>query len=302
MTGSSTDKRPASRGGSPPTTNNTSVTPAGVAPRRVPVAWEALEDAFENNAPEVHSYLQLEAGEVIRIVDGVADPAMHARVAADDSYLRIDPVSSREQYRWMERFIETVDDSQLRERLSHAIDGKGAFRRFKDVLMSYPIERERWFAFRSERLRSCMEAWLETHGIEAVERPQWRVPSADEVVAQVEQTAVERPVRKSRAQASEAQRSRLHELVDVLPVRELDAATAFLEFLRERRHMPRTRAKEPTAATADGGEPAKAEEASGGAEAESKGGKTAGRGGPRTGRRTVSAAGRNTERASEKGA
>jgi len=238
---SSSDKRPSQRG---------SPAPAGkrpvkeVAPRRVPVAWEALEDAFENNAPEVHSYLQLEAGEVIRIVDGVADPAMHARVAADDSYLRIDPVSSREQYRWMERFIETVDDSELRERLSHAIDGKGAFRRFKDVLMSFPVERERWFAFRSERLRSCMEAWLETHGIEAVERPQWRVPSAEEVVAQVEQVPEVSTRKKSRAQASEAQRGRLHELVDSLPVRELDTASAFLEFLRERRPTPRTRAKD----------------------------------------------------------
>ena len=63
--------------------------------------WEALEDAFENNAPEVHSYLHLQTGEVLRIVDGVADPQMHARIAADSNYLRIDPVSSREQYRWM---------------------------------------------------------------------------------------------------------------------------------------------------------------------------------------------------------
>ena len=48
--------------------------------RSVPVDWEALEDAFENNAPEVHSYLHLQTGEVLRIVDGVADPQMHARV------------------------------------------------------------------------------------------------------------------------------------------------------------------------------------------------------------------------------
>ncbi|MCA9532401.1 MAG: hypothetical protein KC593_01935 [Myxococcales bacterium] len=144
----------------------------------VPVAWEALEDAFENNSPEVHSYLQLETGEVLRIVDGVADPAMHARVIAEPTYLRIDPVSSREQYRWMERFIATVDDLELRHDLLAAIDGKGAFRRFKDALMGHPVDRERWFTFRSERLRACMEAWLTTHGITAAERPAWRVPEA----------------------------------------------------------------------------------------------------------------------------
>jgi hypothetical protein len=211
--------------------------------RDVPVAWEALEDAFENNAPEVHSYLHLTNGEVIRVVDGVADPAMHTRIVSDADYLRIDPVSSREQYRWMERFIATVEESELRRRLLAAIDGKGAFRRFKDVLMSFPVDRERWFTFRSERLRACMETWLSAHGIKAVDRPEWRVPTADEVKPQVEAQAQERPGRKSRAAIAEAHRRRLHELTDQLPARELDAAVAFLEFLRERKHLPRLRAK-----------------------------------------------------------
>src|SRR5580704_16609537 len=139
----------------------------------VPVDWEALEDAFENNAPEVHSYLHLTTGEVLRVVDGVADPQMHVRIASDGNYLRIDPVSSREQYRWMERFIPMVDNTELRGKLTQAIDGKGAFRRFKDVLMSYGPERERWFTFRSERLRTFMEAWLSAHAIKAIPRPQW---------------------------------------------------------------------------------------------------------------------------------
>src|SRR5260221_2236735 len=141
--------------------------------RDLPVDWEALEDAFENNAPEVHSYLHLTTGEVLRVVDGVADPQMHVRIASDGNYLRIDPVSSREQYRWMERFIPMVEEIDLRNKLTQAIDGKGAFRRFKDVLMSYGAERERWFAFRSERLRTFMEAWLSAHAIKAAPRPAW---------------------------------------------------------------------------------------------------------------------------------
>ena len=77
------------------TTENTSAG-GGAAVRDIPIDWEALEDAFENNAPEVHSYLHLVTGDVLRVVDGVADPQMHARIAADANYLRIDPVSSRE--------------------------------------------------------------------------------------------------------------------------------------------------------------------------------------------------------------
>ena len=211
--------------------------------REVPIAWEALEDAFENNAPEVHSYLNLESGDVIRIVDGIAEPATHARIAADAGYMRIDPVSSREQYRWMERFIATVEEPELRQKLVQSIDGKGAFRRFKDVLMSFPVDRERWFAFRSERLRIAIEGWLDAHGLKAQVREEWRVPSAEQVKAAVEEQERAQPARKTRAVAAENTRTRLRELVDLLPVRELEMALEFMEFLRERRPLPRPRAR-----------------------------------------------------------
>lgn len=202
--------------------------------RRLEISWEALEDAFENNAPEVHSYLHLSTGEVLRVVDGVADPAMHQRIASDTGYLRVDPVSSREQYRWMERFIATVTEPDLRARLVAAIDGKGAFRRFKDVLMSFPADRERWFQFRTERLRACMEAWLEAHNIEAVARPVWSPPASEapEAVA-VEDEAVA-TLRRARL-GIEGMRRRLRELADLVPSREIETAIAFLEFLRDRR-------------------------------------------------------------------
>ena len=210
----------------------------------VPVAWEALEDAFENNAPEVHSYLHFDTGEVIRIVDGVADPSMHARILGDSRYLRIDPVSSREQYRWMERFIATVESEELRRRLNISIDGKGAFRRFKDALVSNPVDRERWFAFRSERLRSCMDSWLTAHGIHSVERPTWHVPTAEEVQDTQEGQGVlpeagipaeGHDQRASQVTVSDAPRKRLHELVDGLSSRDIEMAGTFLEFLRGRR-------------------------------------------------------------------
>ena len=206
----------------------------------VPVAWEALEDAFENNAPEVHSYLHFDTGEVIRIVDGVADPSMHTRIVGDSRYLRIDPVSSREQYRWMERFIATVEDEDLRRQLNISIDGKGAFRRFKDALVNHPVDRERWFAFRSERLRSCMDSWLTAHGIHSVERPTWHVPTAQEVgeVEEVQpetEKLAEPDQRVSQVAVSDTRRQRLHELVDGLASRDIELAGTFLEFLRDRR-------------------------------------------------------------------
>jgi Uncharacterised protein family (UPF0158) len=236
--------------------------------RDVPVDWEALEDAFENNAPEVHSYLHLTTGEVLRVVDGVADPQMHVRIASDGNYLRIDPVSSREQYRWMERFIPMVEDLDLRGKLTQAIDGKGAFRRFKDVLMSFAAERERWFQFRSERLRTFMEAWLNAHAIKATPRPAWGdgPPSAEEAApdslapfsdrgsspsvssaalvaaaaaagAGASGTDAEGPKSASgrRTRNAEASRQHLRELSEGLGPRELETLVSFAEFLKARR-------------------------------------------------------------------
>ena len=214
--------------------------PKSGATRDVPVDWEALEDAFENNAPEVHSYLQLATGEVIRVVDGLADPQMHARIAADTGYLRVDPVSSREQYRWMERFIPLVEDADLQGRLHQAIDGKGAFRRFKDALMAHAEERERWFVYRSERLRTFMDAWLGAHNLRAIPRPAWAAsegeattaPTDAEVVVEAEASVTPEPRKKS---AADQLRHRLRETSEALTLRDLETLAAFGEFLKARR-------------------------------------------------------------------
>lgn len=208
--------------------------------RDVPVDWEALENAFENNAPEVHSYLQVVTGDVLRVVDGVADPQMHARIAADTNYLRVEAVSSREQYRWMERYIPTVEDPKLRSRLEFAIDGKGAFRRFKDVLMSFGPERERWFTYRSERLRTFMEAWLHAHSIKAVPRVQWLSSTEDTDGGGMNDDA---PRSSGHLDSNEFYRYRgitglrrtLRELAGTLGPRDIEAVVAFAEFLKSRR-------------------------------------------------------------------
>jgi hypothetical protein len=203
-------------------------------PVEVAVDWEALEDAFENNAPEVHSYLHLSTGEVLRVVDGIADPQMHSRIAADAAYVRVEPVSSREQYRWMERFIQMLDPSDLRDELTLAIDGRGAFRRFKDVLMVNAPERERWFAFRSERLRVFMEAWLEAHALQAVPRPAPAAPPPEAVASEPAPPPADQ-LGARRTRNAEWLRRQLRDIAATLGARDLDRLLTFAEFVKARR-------------------------------------------------------------------
>ena len=80
--------------------------------------------------------------------------------------IRVEPLSSQIEYRWMAAFAETVADRRLREMLDLALDGRGAFRRFKAVLSDYPVERERWFAYHQECLDHEMKDWLLENEIE----------------------------------------------------------------------------------------------------------------------------------------
>jgi hypothetical protein len=168
--------------------------------------------------------------DLLSIVDGEPDAAARrARVAANPNrYLRIDPASSREQYRWMERFVASVSDPPLRERLLIAIDGKGAFRRFKDVLLAFPAERERWFAYRSELLHFHIQTWLDHMDIQVANPPPW-----GRVEQPAEPAEIPRPLSSGEA-PGEILRRQAREMLDEIPAAELPSALAFLEFLRER--------------------------------------------------------------------
>ncbi|MEA2501288.1 MAG: hypothetical protein QOD01_1399, partial [Actinomycetota bacterium] len=50
------------------------------------------------------------------------------------------------------------------DRLWIAIQGRGAFRRFKDVLNRWPDEVDRWYAFSEDRQRGRARSWLATMG------------------------------------------------------------------------------------------------------------------------------------------
>ena len=73
----------------------------------------------------------------------------------------IAPLPSYIWYQDMADFAEGISDDHARHRLGRAIQGKGAFRRFKDELHEeYPDLLPVWYAFRDTRaIRRAVE-WL----------------------------------------------------------------------------------------------------------------------------------------------
>jgi hypothetical protein len=144
---------------------------------RIPIDWDELEIALTMHMEEVSNYLDLRTGRVeLAANELLGNDAGLSEEEVQTGFLKgylihIEPLSSSVEYGWMVEFAETVADRRLREKLDVALDGRGAFRRFKDVLADYPAERERWFAVHDTRLRQAMEEWLADHDIEPTTPP-----------------------------------------------------------------------------------------------------------------------------------
>jgi hypothetical protein len=200
-------------------------------PTRIDLDWDALEIAVERNSPDTDSYLDLTTGRVLTITTGDPEAAISRQAVTENirNFLRVEPASSREQYRWMEKFVGSVVDEALRERLIISIDGKGAFRRFKDVLLAYPAERERWFSYRADLLHWHIHNWLEQHEIQPTNDPPW-----GQVEPPQELPTVGRPVVHGTEAPGEALRRQARDLIETIAAIELPTAIAFLEFLKQR--------------------------------------------------------------------
>jgi len=139
--------------------------------RKVKTNLSELTDAFDNCRIGYEYYLDLETGELLLVSDEFMDTAETEEIyeRLDDEperYLSIPTESSREGYQDMVAFTESLEDENLKEKLCIALNGRGAFRRFKDVLLSYLKRREEWFKFQNERLEKRVMEWLEENEIE----------------------------------------------------------------------------------------------------------------------------------------
>ena len=140
--------------------------------KKTPIVIEDLIVAFEDFSPMeyVQNFLDLETGEIIRISDLEGDEEeakAYEKIDSDpDGYLKIDTLPSRESYRQMADFTESVKDLNLRNKLADDLKGRGAFSRFRQTISGYPEEQKRWFNFKDELMRKLALDWLEENEVD----------------------------------------------------------------------------------------------------------------------------------------
>jgi hypothetical protein len=139
-------------------------------------------DSLEMQFDEYLSYLDLEAGQVVAVSENLLHEAEESGEEPDlpdwqkgewevakmiVSTDRFRPLPTKfDVHEWgiMEAFSRSMESEDMRDELSSAIYGAGAFRNFKDTVRRLGIE-SAWFAFRADALRQIALDWCEENKI-----------------------------------------------------------------------------------------------------------------------------------------
>jgi len=132
----------------------------------IPVDLEELAEALEGDPMTGGGILDLDTGEVFPecVIDSMRDEEGIDLYETVENQLGVDRLGSHEAYQDMVDYIATLTDEHLADLLTVAVAGRGAFRRFKDVLADRTGTLEPYFAFANARKHQRAATWLAEQG------------------------------------------------------------------------------------------------------------------------------------------
>lgn len=69
-----------------------------------------------------------------------------------------------DEYQIMADFIEIIENEKIKEKLQNIIQGKGAFRRFKDYCFQVNIIQD-WYRFKEKKYKEIAIEWCKQNGL-----------------------------------------------------------------------------------------------------------------------------------------
>jgi hypothetical protein len=148
--------------------------------KKVPVKLDDLINEIDIQMDETFTYINTHTGEVITLTreeiraaedeeplekypDWQRENIEKAiKIIGDetDAYLDFTLRKEYHEYEIIEEFIETLSVVEVREELFEAIQGRGAFRRFKDGITEHDVEKQ-WYEFKEKKLKELVIEWCE---------------------------------------------------------------------------------------------------------------------------------------------
>ena len=139
-----------------------------------------LRELRQNGSPEpkfdmeTEYYYDTKNERILMLFDGRVDVEDDPELFEDisegfvEDYIPLPGQYDINEYRIMEEFIYELPAGKNQDVLAGAIQGRGAFRRFKDKLYDLNLEKQ-WYQYRDEAYEKIARQWCERHKINLVE-------------------------------------------------------------------------------------------------------------------------------------
>jgi len=145
----------------------------------LPVRLKDVVDALEEAGDLISHYVDKRTGEIFMITEDdwraaeedeliseypewQRETILKAReILSSDHFVQLPDQSDIHEYEIMERFARRYQDERTGRELLRSIQGKGAFRRFKDTISDLNIWDE-WNSFRTKQFEEIAVDWLES--------------------------------------------------------------------------------------------------------------------------------------------
>lgn len=144
--------------------------------RELAVDLPLMASELSSGSTGISGFLDLQSGEVIpgALVDPMFASSDEDEIvdleAEPERWLELEPTETQVRWRDMADFAEAQPTSELRRRLETAIEGKGAFRRFRDVIHAEGLV-DAWHRLSDERELGRARSLLAEAGIRVMPRP-----------------------------------------------------------------------------------------------------------------------------------
>lgn len=138
------------------------------------VNLEDILESIEMASDAFSYYYHLDSGKVVMYADplitGIEDKELTEDLENNfDRYLCLPTKFEVNQYHIMETFASNFPEEQYRNQLLRCIQGRGAFRRFKDTIYDLNLEKK-WFDYEAIAYDKIARTWCKDNGLEILEK------------------------------------------------------------------------------------------------------------------------------------
>lgn len=133
---------------------------------------EIIVEALEMTDDMNRYFFDLESMETVCLSDFDPSSTMATATLMDehpDRFVALPTQRQINEYGMMEDFVNRLPDGEEKRNLGNAIQGRGAFRRFKDGIYHFGLQ-DTWFAFRDAAYHRVARHWCEENDIEYIQK------------------------------------------------------------------------------------------------------------------------------------